>query len=100
MTIDIKEDNNSVIATLSGRLDTLSATETAPSFQHLASMAARPIIIDCTELQYISSSGLRLFLSVRKAALAVGSSVTVRNINNEIRNIFAMTGFIKLFTVE
>jgi len=56
--------------------------------------------LDCSELEYISSSGLRIFLSIRKEAAANGSKVIVRNINADIRQVFVMTGFISLFDIE
>jgi anti-sigma B factor antagonist len=49
------------------------------------------IIIDCTNLEYISSSGLRILLNIRKNAAAVGSKVTILNINKEIQKVFEMT---------
>jgi anti-sigma B factor antagonist len=51
-------------------------------------------------LEYISSSGLRIFLSIRKEAAANGSKVIVRSINADIRQVFMMTGFISLFEIQ
>ena len=62
--------------------------------------AAGTIILDCTELSYISSSGLRIFLTLRKAAAEKGGRVIVRNIGNEIRSVFMMTGFLNLFEIQ
>ena len=56
--------------------------------------------VTCTELEYISSSGLRLFLSLRKAAASKGGKVIVKAINNEIRSVFMMTGFLNLFEIQ
>ena len=58
------------------------------------------IILDCTELEYISSSGLRIFLTIRKEAAAHGCKVIVRNINADIRQVFVMTGFVSLFEIR
>ena len=58
------------------------------------------IILDCTDLEYISSSGLRIFLTIRKEAAANGSKVIVRNINADIRQVFVMTGFVSLFEIQ
>ena len=55
------------------------------------------IILNCTRLEYISSSGLRLFLSVLKNAKSKGSHVYIKGISDDIRGVFAMTGFINLF---
>ena len=57
-------------------------------------------MLDCAELSYISSSGLRLFLSLRKAAAENGGKVIVKSISNEIRAVFMMTGFLNLFEIQ
>ena len=98
MTVTI-ENGNPVVAHLQGRLDTAAAVEVTPDFQALAEQAAGHIVLDCTELEYISSSGLRLFLGLRKESAAKGGKLQVRNINNDIRQVFMMTGFISLFEI-
>jgi anti-sigma B factor antagonist len=55
------------------------------------------VILDCTQLEYISSSGLRLFLSLLKAAKPKGSHVYITGMNDNLRQVFAMTGFTNLF---
>ena len=53
--------------------------------------------IDCTELEYIASSGLRILISILKGAKANGSKVVLKNLNDDIKNVFKLTGFINLF---
>ena len=55
------------------------------------------VIIDCTELEYIASSGLRILISILKGAKANGSKVVLKNLNDDIKNVFKLTGFINLF---
>ncbi|MBR6116428.1 MAG: STAS domain-containing protein [Paludibacteraceae bacterium] len=100
MKTSIVESGNQLIARFSGRLDTPAAVQTAEDVKPLLEASNREIILDCTELEYISSSGLRIFLSIRKEASAHGSKVIVRNINDDIRQVFMMTGFVSLFTIE
>ena len=99
MTINIVNEGEQLVAQLSGRLDTAAASEIAPDFQALAEQAAKHIILDCAELEYISSSGLRLFLTLRKESAAKGGKLQVRAINADIRQVFMMTGFISLFEI-
>ena len=99
MSITIVNDGNPVVANLQGRLDTAAAADITPDFNALAEQADRHIILDCSELAYISSSGLRLFLSLRKASAAKGGKLQIKNISNDIRQIFMMTGFISLFEI-
>ena len=100
MKTEIVENGSQVIAKFSGRLDTAAAVQTAEDVKPLLEAENKEIVLDCTELEYISSSGLRIFLSVRKEAAAHGSKVIVRNINADIRQVFMMTGFISLFVIE
>jgi len=100
MKTEIVENGNQVIAKFSGRLDTAAAVQTAEDVKPLLEAENKEIVLDCTALEYISSSGLRIFLSVRKEAAAHGSKVIVRNINADIRQVFMMTGFISLFVIE
>ena len=99
MKVIIENEGNQVIARLAGRLDTAAAAEIAPDFQALAEKAAKHIILDCAQLEYISSSGLRLFLALRKESAAKGGKLLVRSINADIRQVFMMTGFISLFEI-
>lgn len=100
MTTTIQENGNQLIALFNGRLDTVAAIPTAEAVKPLLEAANREIILDCSQLEYISSSGLRIFLSIRKEAASHGSKVIVRNINADIRQVFMMTGFISLFEIQ
>lgn len=100
MEVKIERGNGEVTAFLIGRLDTPASLEIAPQMNALADDAAGTVILDCTELSYISSSGLRIFITLRKAAAAKGGKIIVRNISNEIRSVFMMTGFLNLFEIQ
>ena len=56
--------------------------------------------IDCTDLEYIASSGLRILISILKGAKAGGSRVVLKNVNEDIQSVFKLTGFINLFEFE
>lgn len=100
MEIEIKQGENEWVASLAGRLDTPASQEASAKFQPLLDNADKTIVMDCKELTYISSSGLRLFLSLRKACAAKGGKVILRAINTDIRQVFTMTGLLSLFAVE
>lgn len=100
MNITIENADGMTIAKLAGRLDTPAAAKVEPNFEQLQNAADGTVLLDCTDLAYISSSGLRLFLSLRKAATAKGGKVIVKNISNDIRQVFMMTGFLNLFEME
>ena len=87
-------------ATVSGRLDTPAAVKAQQEIIPLLENADKAITLDCKNLEYISSSGLRLFLTIRKEASAKGGSICIENINEDIRKVFMMTGFFNLFDIR
>ena len=100
MVIEIKERDGGMTAILNGRLDTPAAVKAQQEIGPLLENADKEIIFDCTNLEYISSSGLRLFLTIRKEASVKGGKVVIENINDEIRKVFMMTGFFNLFEIR
>lgn len=100
MEVRINETENVTTVELAGRLDTAVSQEVATALQPVIDKAGKIIVLDCKELDYISSSGLRIFLTVRKAAAAAGGKVIVRDISTEIRQVFMMTGFLNLFEMQ
>ena len=100
MTTTIQETNGRLVAILSGELDTAAARETELALQPLLKSEGKPVVIDCTSLEYISSSGLRILLGILKQSKACGSSVTLKNVNDVIREVLELTGFVSLFEFE
>ena len=100
MEVTITEQDKVMTATLSGRLDTLASQDVMKQVQPMLEHADCTLVLDCKDLTYISSSGLRIFLTLRKAASAQGGKVVVRSICDEIRQVFMMTGFLNLFEIE
>ena len=100
MEVKSTKDGSNAVAALIGRLDTLAAQEIAPQVDEMKELVGGTLILDCSELSYISSSGLRIFITLRKAAADKGGKVIVRSISNEIRSVFMMTGFLNLFEIQ
>ncbi|MBO4603118.1 MAG: STAS domain-containing protein [Salinivirgaceae bacterium] len=97
MKTEIQQQGDTVTAILEGRLDTAAAPETEKEIQPLYELTGQTIVFDCSKLEYISSSGLRIFLGVLKNAKPKGSRVSIIGLNPDLKNIFAMTGFNHLF---
>ena len=96
MVATIQEIGNQYVATLKGELDTSAAVEAEQVLNPLYKSDGRDIVIDCTDLEYIASSGLRILISILKGAKANGSKVIIKNMNDDIKNVFRLTGFINL----
>jgi len=100
MTTTIQETDSRFLAVLSGELDTAAAPQVEQALQPLLDSKGKEIVFDCTELEYISSSGLRVLLGILKQAQSVGSRVVLKNVNEVIRDVLDISGFISLFDLE
>lgn len=100
MTLEISQNGNQMMGKLIGRLDTAASMQFSADMEPLVDNADKEILLDCSELEFISSSGLRLFLSLRKATIAKGGSITIKGVSPEIKQVFTITGFYSLFTFE
>ena len=96
MKTTIKEQNDEIIVIFEGRLDTAASTQTDKDIQPVLT-ADKDVVLDCEKLEYISSSGLRIFLSILKDAKPRGRKVTIVCTNQNLLNIFKVTGFTNLF---
>ena len=100
MKTTIQENEKQIVALLEGELDTAAAPQFEADMQPVFDCDGREIIIDCTALEYIASSGLRTLLNILKKAKAAGSRVVLRGVNEVIRDVLEMTGFVNLFEFE
>ncbi|MBR3144383.1 MAG: STAS domain-containing protein [Clostridia bacterium] len=91
-------ENENLIITLEGRLD----TTTAPQFESELSSAlegVKSLTIDMEKLDYISSAGLRVILSAQKHMNKEGE-MKIKNVGDTIMEIFEVTGFSEILTIE
>lgn len=100
MNATIEQSDDKFLVTLEGELDTAAAAEVEQTLQPLYTTNGKEVIIDCTKLEYIASSGLRILISILKGSKAGGSKVVLKNLNDDIKDIFKLTGFINLFEIE
>jgi anti-anti-sigma factor len=99
MEINVTSNANEQIIAITGRLDTLTAPELQPTLLDTVKRNKR-VVLDCGGLEYVSSAGLRVLLMAEKAAKAGRSDLVIRNVSAEIREIFEMTGFSDILTIE
>lgn len=100
MNLQITQTNSTILCTLIGRLDTAASAQFSHDMQPLMDNADKHVILDCASLEFISSSGLRLFLSLRKQSIAKGGDITIRNLCPEVKQVFTITGFFSLFNFD
>ena len=100
MNVKLEELDGKYVATLEGEMDTAAAVEAEEVLKQLYQSDGRDVIIDCTNLEYIASSGLRILLSILKGAKLTGSRVVMRGVSEDIKSVFKLTGFISIFDFE
>ncbi len=100
MNTSIEKQEGKYLVTLEGELDTVAAAEVEKKLQPLYNTDGLDVVIDCSGLEYIASSGLRILISILKGAKASGSKVVLKNMNDDIKSVFKLTGFINIFEVE
>ena len=98
MTINKNLNGTALEIALEGRLDTMTAPELEAelnsSLQNVDSLT-----LDFSKLEYISSAGLRVLLSAHKAMSSKGG-MKVTNVNEIVREVFEVTGFADILTIE
>ncbi len=100
MKTTIQELEEMTIVTLTGSLDTAASIEVDQTLKPITEGEGKDIVFECADLEYIASSGLRILLDVLKKNKAKGHKVILRNVNDDIKNVFNITGFINLFEFE
>lgn len=98
ITYSVKDNNVSV--KLVGKLDTAASLENQETFQKLEELASNHITIDCSQLSYLASSGLRQFLSLRHKSIEMNGTLTVTNLCDVVREVFEITNFYKIFDIR
>ncbi len=99
MDLKIENRDGLVLAKVEGRLDTVNSSVFEKLMQPLLS-SMDPIELDCADMEYIASSGLRLFLTLQKSATSRGVKLTLKNLRPDIKAVFDMTRFSTFFTIE
>ena len=100
MQINISTDNQNVRVCLVGELDSKATTEQAGELNKVLELADKSLEIDCSQLEYISSAGLRFFMQVKRATETKGGTIRVTHLNEDVAEIFRMSGFLNIFDVK
>ena len=98
MTIEKTLNASELTVKVGGRLDTTTAPELEATIKENIADVTK-LILDFSELDYLSSAGLRVLLQAQKTMSKQGEMI-VKNINETIQEIFEVTGFSDVLTIE
>ena len=99
MEIIVREEGKPTVVALAGRLDTNTSPQLEQFAEELYGKGVYDIVIDMAACDFVSSAGLRVIIAMQKRAVTEGSLV-FRNVQPDVTDVFDMTGFSKILTVE
>jgi anti-sigma B factor antagonist len=97
MEVGLNKLEGIMILTLKGRSDASNTSKMEAICEKLIASQEKNILIDCTQLEYISSAGLRILLKMAKQVKKDFGKIVVAHMNEHVRQIFQISGFIELF---
>lgn len=99
MNIDKEKIGNFTILRIKGRIDTVHSSALEGEVNQLFDTGEKDLIFNCSEVDYISSSGLRVFLVTQKKAISIQGKLYLCNMQPAIQEIFRISGFSNLFRI-
>lgn len=98
MTIEKKLNGENALLVVAGRLDTQTAPELEAVLDEIL-VSTKDLTFDLTALEYVSSAGLRVILKAQKAMNQKGA-MRLTGVNDSIMEVFDITGFLDILTIE
>lgn len=99
MDITIKKIEQKTCVVLDGRVDSTNADQFQKDIAPLMEGDNLDIDIDCTNMTYTSSQGLRVFLLLQKSLMSRNGKMVLRNMNPRVKEVFDITGFSNIITI-
>ncbi|MEN6322988.1 MAG: STAS domain-containing protein [Proteiniphilum sp.] len=99
MNITIDKTDEGFLVEIEGRIDTTNYNEFEGNIAHLYTEKGATIYLDCSRLDYISSSGLRIFLTLQKKVKIQGGVLKIFSMQPQIKEIFDISGFSSIFAI-
>ncbi|HUF48750.1 MAG TPA: STAS domain-containing protein [Vicinamibacterales bacterium] len=100
MQISEEQQEGVVVVAVSGRIDSTTSPTLDDHLVRLAGAGSHRVVMDLSGVDFISSAGLRVMLSLAKRTKAHQGAVVLCGLDASVREVFAMAGFLPLFAVE
>lgn len=98
MTITKTQTENTLTIVIEGRIDTVTSPQLESEV--VAIENASELVFDFKDVEYISSAGLRVILKAQKKANQMGGKMKLVNVNDDVMDVFDITGFLDILTIE
>lgn len=99
MEINHQRHEDATILALSGRLDTVTSNQLAQSLEQVFGQDKTNLVLDLSDLDYISSAGLRVLLTAQKKVNSLGTRLEITGANATVKEVFDITGFSSILTI-
>lgn len=100
MTVTINQEGNKFNASIEGRIDTTTADQFMQDITPMLEAKGADITIDCKDMSYTSSQGLRIFLMLQKSVMASAGSLVLTNMAPSVKEVFDITGFSSIIKIQ
>jgi len=99
MTVDINKNDDAVIISIEGSIDSKTAGELQTQIMESASDTSK-VVMDLYKVDFVSSAGLRVLLMVYRQIKSKNGKVILVGVSEEIQDVMSMTGFINFFEIS
>ncbi len=99
MEINEERINDIMVISLKGRFDDSTAGSLEKALNALVSQKANKVLVDCRELEYISSAGLRVLLAAAKQFKKVEGRISLAALTPNVKQVFEISGFTSIFPI-
>ncbi len=99
MNVETSHTGTTAVAAVSGRVDSANAKEFEEELSAVIEKGSTGLVVDCGELNYISSAGLRVFLIAIRKTSAAGGGLALCRVPDHIQEVLEISGFSRLAKV-
>ena len=99
MNVTINKQDEKIYVVLEGRIDSTNADQFQKDIAPLMEGDNPDIDLDCTDMTYTSSQGLRVFLLLQKSITSRNGKMVMRNMDPRVKEVFDITGFSNIITI-
>lgn len=99
MEVKISNDTEKTLVKLIGRVDTTNADQFQSQLSQFLN-GQQNVVVDCSDLEYTSSQGLRVFLVLQKSISANKGQLVLKNMKPQVKEVFDITGFSNIIKIE
>ena len=99
MEINTKKEKNVPVVSIKGRIDAVTAPDFEKNLSELISSGEKTVVVNFSELEYISSAGLRSILATAKKLKTENGKMLFAGLKGPVEEVFKISGFYSIFTI-